>query len=76
MEKCGLDRAAAFWSARALTCAIAVIVASVASGIKSPGFLVDEVVKSRKLVHIIDKLISIADTGVGARATSKKTAGD
>ena len=47
--------------------AIAVIVASVASGIKSPGFLVDEMFNSRKLVHIIYRSISIADTGVGAR---------
>jgi hypothetical protein len=47
--------------------AIAVIVAFVASGIKIPGFLVDEMAKSRKLSHIIYRSISIADTGVGAR---------
>ena len=47
--------------------AIALIVGSVAIGIKIPDFLVDEMAKSRKLVHIIHSSISIADTGVGVR---------
>ncbi len=34
---------------------------------KNSSFLVDEMSKSRKLVHIIYRSISIADTGVGAR---------
>jgi hypothetical protein len=50
--------------------AIALFVASVASGIKSPGFQVDEMAESRKLVHIIYRSISIADIGVGARGES------
>ena len=50
--------------------AIALIVGSVASGIRIPDFLVGEIAKSRKLMHTTQSSISIADTGVGARGDS------
>ena len=46
---------------------IELVVTSVASWIKKPGFLVDELAESQKLIHIISSSISITDTGVGAR---------
>ena len=46
---------------------IELIVASVATRIKIPGFLVDEMAVSRKWAHNIHSSFSIADTGVGAR---------
>ncbi len=46
---------------------IELIVASVATRIKIPGFLVDEMAESRKWAHNIHSSFSIADTGVGAR---------
>ena len=43
------------------------VVASVASRIKIPGFLVEEMAESRKSIHILYSSISITDTEVGAR---------
>ncbi len=44
---------------------IELIVASVASPIKIPGFLVDELAESRTWDHNMDNSDSIADAGVG-----------
>jgi hypothetical protein len=47
--------------------AIALIVGSVAIGIKSLAFLARKMAESQKLIHNICSSISITDTGVGAR---------